>query len=96
VVATCHNKGNFEMKVVKATGLVPLLLIKASLPHNAGEITGVSPDKVVAAITSGEATLVDIPSDVETIDVAVPGEEVLAPAPEAEKPSKPSKIKDPA
>lgn len=53
------------MKVVKATGLVPVR-DKAS-----GDIYGVTPEKAVKAVNEGKADLVEIPDDIETETISV-------------------------
>lgn len=57
------------MKVVKATGFVPVKLKRASLPYTAGEIIGLVPEKARKAVADGEAEFVAIPEGVETYDV---------------------------
>lgn len=67
------------MKVIKKTGLVPLIFQQSSGAHNAGEIAGYPPDRVyalLAARANGKplAVLADIPYGIETFDVADPPE----------------------
>jgi hypothetical protein len=68
------------MKVVTKTGFVPVKLKRASLPYQAGEIIGLTPDKARKAVADGDADFADIPAGVETHNVADLGATVSKPA----------------
>lgn len=51
------------MKVVKKTGMVPVRFLRN------GEIRGVVPEKIPALLEAGVVEMVEIPDDVETIEV---------------------------
>lgn len=71
------------MKVVAATGLVPVRALKQSAKNGSSEIFGVPPHKAFAGVRAGDVELVDIPASIETYDYPDPVEPA-APAPKQE------------
>lgn len=71
------------MKVVIATGLVPVIAKGRSHRHPRGVTFGLTPDKARAGVLAGEVTLADIPADVATEEVDGPRAVVVAAAPAA-------------
>lgn len=60
------------MKMVKATGLVPVKAVK-NVRYRPGTIFGLPPSKIQAALDAGEVSLdVEIPANYETVDVPDP------------------------
>lgn len=59
------------MKVIKATGLTPVTMLKASLPYRKGAIHGFYPAQVAKMLAAGDCELVDIPEGMETEEVVV-------------------------
>jgi hypothetical protein len=61
------------VKAVKLTGLIPVKLTRDSLPYKGGDIHGFFPavvEKLLAA-DPPDAELVDIPDDVETVNIVI-------------------------
>lgn len=72
------------MKVIKANGLVPVKALRQVGGWGAGEIFGITPDKVRIGLKEGSVELVDIPADVEFFEIDDPI--AAAPPSVAEKP----------
>lgn len=71
------------MKVVAATGLVPVRGLKQSAKNGSNEIYGIPPHIAIAGVRAGEVALVEIPDSIETYDYPDP-EEPAAPEPKQE------------
>lgn len=59
------------MKVIKATGLVPVRVLTLYGPHRAGAIFGLTPEQTSKALETESVELYPIAEGIETVDVAV-------------------------
>lgn len=70
-----------KVNIVKATGLVPVVLLRASLPYRSGAIAGFYPAAAVQMVKDGDARFAEIPEGVETEELTFgdPAHEPAAP-----------------
>lgn len=71
-----------KIKTIKATGLIPVRLLRASLPYREGQVVGFLP-KLVARLLSADppdAELVEIPATFDTEEIEVILDNEIPPA----------------